>query len=526
MSDAIKPEKAVKAPSLWDALIPMLFLIAMIALSLVLYGIDATSGPLQVALLMGAVVAALVAHKNGHSWEDLARAIVEGISVAMTAIFILLMVGALIGVWNMSGTIATIVYYGIQFLSANWFYFAAAAICALVGLATGSSWTTAATVGVALVGISKVMGISPEIAAGAVISGAYFGDKMSPLSETTILAPQLVGSNIYLHIRSMLWTSIPALAITLAIFLFIGITSDVPLPPVEKDAALLALSSAYNINLLDLLPVAVLLFLSFRRFPAFLTILAGALTGAIVAVLLQPNVVVAFANDPGLSTPIALLKGVWSAMATGFVSSTGIAEIDNLFSGGGMSSMLYTVWLVLGAISFGAVMEYAGFTERLVRPLISRTKSVGGLIASVIVTSIGLNVVAGDQYIAIILPARMFQVEFRKRGLHPEALATAVENSGTVTSPLVPWNSCGAYMSATLGVSTLLYLPYCFFNIANPILGLIYGFTGFKVMRLESEQAAGDEGQAATGASPAEPAAQSEEALPMASRERYVPVTK
>src|SRR6476661_2032377 len=246
MSDEVKPVKAIKPPSLWDAVIPMVFLIAMIALSLVLFGIDATSGPLQVALIMAAVVAALVAHKNGHSWEDLARAIVEGIALAMTAIFILLMVGALIGVWNMSGTIATIVYYGIQFLNATWFYFASALICALVGLATGSSWTTAATVGVALVSISKVIGVSPEIAAGAVISGAYFGDKMSPLSETTVLAPQLVGSNIYLHIRSMMWTSIPALAIALALFALLGLTGNAAVPPIDKDDALNALSSAYN----------------------------------------------------------------------------------------------------------------------------------------------------------------------------------------------------------------------------------------------------------------------------------------
>ncbi|MFL5735141.1 MAG: Na+/H+ antiporter NhaC family protein [Chloroflexia bacterium] len=499
MSDEIKTETAIKPPSLWDALFPMICLVVLIGLSIYLYGIDATSGPLQVALLMGAVVAALVAHKNGHSWERIATSIVEGISVAMTAIFILLMVGALIGVWNMSGTIATIVYYGIQFLSANWFYFAAALICALVGLVTGSSWTTAATIGVALVGISKVIGVSPEITAGAVISGAYCGDKMSPLSETTILAPQLVGSNIYLHIRSMAWSTIPAMVISLAIFAFIGFTSDVPLPPIEKDAALAALSSAYNINILTLLPVVVLLILSLRRYPAFLTILAGALTGALVAVVLQPDVVLAFANAPQLSTPLALLKGVWSAMATGFTSTTGIAPIDKLFSGGGMTSMLSTVWLVLGAMSFGAVMQHVGFTDRLVRPLIVRAKSVGALIATVMGTSIGLNIFAGDQYIAVILPAGMYRVEFQKRRLHPETLATAVENSGTVTSPLVPWNSCGAYMTATLGVSTFLYFPYCIFNLVNPLLGLIYGFTGFKVVRLEPEKAGeavseGDEG--------------------------------
>ena len=498
-----KTEKAIKPATLLDALIPMFFLVVMIGLSVYLYGIDATSGPLQVALMMGAVVAALVAHKNGYTWEQLARAIVEGISLAMTAIFILLMVGALIGVWNMSGTIATIVYYGIQLLSATWFYFASALICALVGVSTGSSWTTAATVGVALMGISKVFGVSPEITAGAIISGAYFGDKMSPLSETTILAPQLVGSNVYTHIRSMVWSSVPAILVAFGVFLFIGLTTDVPLPPIQKDAALAALSSVYHISLWDLLPVAVLLFLAMRRYPPFLTILCGALTGGLVAVVLQTDFVLKFANAPTLSDPLALLKGVWSAMASGFVSTTGIPEIDKLFTGGGMSSMLYTVWLVLGAMSFGAVMEHMEFTDRLVQPLLKRARSTGGLIATVIGTSIGLNIFAGDQYIAVILPARMFVLEFKKRGLDPEALATAVENSGTVTSPLVPWNSCGAYMTATLGVSTFLYFPYCIFNLVNPLLGLIFGFTGFHVSKLEPEKTGGKLTPAP--AAPAEP---------------------
>jgi NhaC family Na+:H+ antiporter len=277
--------------------------------------------------------------------------------------------------------------------------------------------------------------------------------------------------------------------------------------------------------------VAVLLALSLRRYPAFLTILAGALAGGVVAVVMQPDVVLTFANSPDLATPLALLKGVWSAMATGFVLSTGIAPIDKLFSGGGMASMLSTVWLVLGAMSFGSVMQYVGFTDRLVRPFIARAKSTGALIATVMGTSIGLNIFAGDQYIAIILPSGMYKVEFRKRGLHPETLATAVENSGTVTSPLIPWNSCGAYMSATLGVSTFLYFPYCFFNIINPILGLIYGFTGFKVMRLEPAESVVSEATevtaaAAPGENGQESGQEGDVSTPPAYGERRVPVSK
>jgi NhaC family Na+:H+ antiporter len=319
-----------------------------------------------------------------------------------------------------------------------------------------------------------------------VISGAYFGDKMTPLSETTILTPQIVGSNVYAHISSMAKATVPAYLIALVIFFFIGRSVDIP--PVDTTATLQALESAYNISLWNLLPVLVLLLLGLRKYPAFLSILIGTLVGALVAIILQPQVVIAFANDPSLSYWLASLKSVWTAMANGFTASTGYEEIDTLFSGGGMDSMLTTIWLILGAMSFGAMMDYGGFNARLITPVIGRIKSAGGTIATVMLTSLGFNIVAGDQYIAIVLPARMFMVEFRKRGIHPETLATAVENSGTVTSPLIPWNSCGAYMSATLGVSTFVYFPYCFFNFLNFLLGMVYGFAGINVQRLDPEK--------------------------------------
>jgi NhaC family Na+:H+ antiporter len=310
---------------------------------------------------------------------------------------------------------------------------------------------------------------------------------MTPLSETTILTPQIVGSNVYDHIRSMSKATIPAYVISLVLFFIIGRRQEIT-ATVDTSEALTALGSAYNITLWNLLPMAVLLLLGFRKYPAFLSILIGALAGALVAVVLQTQVVLKFADDPALGTPLAMLKGVWMAMANGFSSSSGVEEIDVLFSGGGMSSMLLTVWFILGAMSFGAMMDFGGFNTKLITPLIERVKSVGGTIAAVMATSIGLNIVAGDQYVAIVLPARMFMLEFRKRGLHPETLATAVENSGTVTSPLIPWNSCGAYMTAALGISTFAYLPYCFFNFLNPILGLIYGFAGINVWRLAPEE--------------------------------------
>ncbi len=480
-------EKEIREPSMLDALIPLFFMILLLVASIVLFGIDAATGPLQVALFMSAVVAAVVAHKNGHSWQKLGEEIVKGISLAMSAILILLMVGSLIGVWNMSGTIATMVYYGIKFIDPSWFYFAAALLCGVVGLVTGSSWSTAATLGVAFIGMASAIGASPAITAGAVISGAYFGDKMTPLSETTILTPQIVGSNVYTHIGSMAKASVPAYLITLVLFFFIGRNADVGAVPVDTTATLQALASSYHISLLNLLPVLVLLLLGIRKYPAFLSILIGTLAGALVAVVMQPQIITAFANDPSLGYGLAAVKSVWMAMANGFTATTAYEQINTLFSGGGMSSMLTTVWLILGAMSFGAMMDYGGFNNRLITPLIGRVKSVGGMIATVMLTSLGFNIIAGDQYIAIVLPARMFMLEFRKRGLHPETLATAVENSGTVTSPLIPWNSCGAYMSATLGVSTFVYFPYCFFNFINFLLGMIFGFAGINVMRLDPE---------------------------------------
>ena len=420
---------------------------------------------------MSAVVGAVVAHKNGHSWQRLGEEIVKGISIAMSAILILLMVGALIGIWNMSGTIATMVYYGVK-------YHRSILVLPGRGIALWARWDRnrqlldhGGNAGGCIIGMANTIGASTAITAGAVISGAYFGDKMTPLSETTILTPQIVGSNVYTHIRSMAKATIPAYLISLVIFFLIGRNADMGAVATDTTAALQALESYYNINLLNLLPVLVLLLLGMRKYPAFLSILIGTLVGALVAVVMQPQVIIAFANDSSLGYGLAALKSVWSVMANGFTASSGYEQIDTLFSGGGMDSMLTTIWLILGAMSFGAMMDFGGFNTRLITPIIGRVKSVGGTIATVMITALGLNIVAGDQYIAIVIPARMFMVEFRKRGIHPETLATAVENSGTVTSPLIPWNSCGAYMSAALGVSTFVYLPYCFFNFLNFLLG-------------------------------------------------------
>ena len=463
-----------------DALFPIGLLVLLLGLAIIVYGDEGTSGPIQVALLLCTLVAGLIGLKNGYRWEDMGKAAVDGISTAMGAIFILLAVGALVGTWMMSGTIATLVYYGVRFLNPNWFYAACLLICGVLALSIGSAWTVAGTLGVGLIGIANALGLSPEITAGAIISGAYFGDKMSPLSETTNLAPAVAGTDLYTHIKAMLWTAVPSILVAFALFAVIGLRT-IPEVPLDLTEVLLILEGEFNISLLTLIPLVVVLFMSFRRIAAFPTIMAGALAGGLTAILLQPEVVLAFANDPALSTPVAMLKGVWSAMANGFSISTGYEGLDSLFSRGGMSSMLTTVWLILCAMAFGGVMEYTGLLDRLMEPVVRKAKSDKSIVAATGLTAIGMNIVAGDQYMAIVLPGRMYRELYEERGIAPETLSREIEDTGTITSPLVPWNSCGAYMAATLGIATVAYLPFCFFNLANVIISFGYALTGFQI---------------------------------------------
>src|SRR5512132_2733173 len=479
-----------RPPSLLDALLPIIVLIALIASTIALFGVGATDGPLQVALFLSAAFASLIAFKNGYTVAAVADAAVGGVTSAVGAVFILLAVGALIGTWNMAGTIPTVVHYGIGLLSPTWFYVASAAICALVGTITGSSWTTAGTLGVAFVGMAKVLGLSEEIAAGAVICGAYFGDKMTPLSETTILVPRLVGGGLTVgeHIRNMFWTAGPALGISLVLFLIIGLNAE-PTGAASTEAAQRALEAEFNISLLNLLPLLVVF--SIRKFPPFLSILGSALFAGILACFTQWTLVQAFVNDPSLGPVATGVKAIFGSMATGFVSNTGNEAIDPLLSRGGMASLLTTVWLVRGARSFAAVVEHAGFLNRLLEPVVARARTRGRLILAVNASGIGLNVIAGDQYVSDVLPARMFRSEFARRGLAPQVLSRAVEDSGTVTSVLVPWNTCGAYISGVLGVPTGSYLPYCFFNFLSPVLDVLFGFVGFKVPTIPSTESTG-----------------------------------
>jgi Na+:H+ antiporter, NhaC family len=479
-------DATVRSPRLLDALVPLVTLVVLIGGSLALFGLDALDGPTQVGLMICCAVAALIALKNGHTWQEVQEAGQGAMTSITSAVFILLAVGALIGTWNLSGTIPTLVYYGIQVLVPSWYYVCTALICGAVAMAIGSSWTTAGTIGVGLVGIAVMLGVSPEITAGAVISGAYLGDKLSPLSETTVLTAQLVGVDVPTHIKAQAWTSLPAFGIACVVFTVLGLSGSGDTPDlVPSSIELASLDGIYWITPLNLLPLVLLVVLSVRKAPASLALLGAAMFAGLLGAVLQPDVYADFLGDSHIN-PLGAIEATWSAMANGFDISSGIPEIDRLLSRGGMDSMLLTLWLIIGAVTFGALMEKFGLIGRLIDPLTARAHTTGRLYLTVFGTSFGLNVVAGDQYIALVLPARTFRREFESRGLAPTNLSRLTADSGTVTSPLVPWNSCGAFMASVLGVSTLLYLPFAVFCIASPLLSVVYGFTGFKIARASS----------------------------------------
>jgi NhaC family Na+:H+ antiporter len=473
-----------REPSRLESLVPIVALVALLGLSVFLYGGDSSYGPNQIALIVAAMVAAALGIRNGYTWKELEAGIVHGISLSTGAVLILLMVGALIGTWILSGTVPTMIYYGLGVLSPDWFYAAAVIICAVVALATGSSWTTAGTIGVALVGIASVQGLNLGIAAGAIISGAYFGDKMSPLSDTTNLAPAMAGTDLFTHIRHMLWTTIPSILIALIIFAVIGLSGGAAADAVEIAAMQLQISEQFVVNPLMLLPVALVIALVLYKMPAFPALFIGAFAGALFAVLFQREAVLTFVGDSELSTGWALVQGAWTALHGGFVLESGNAGLDDLLSRGGMVSMLNTVWLILSAMTFGAVMETTGMLQRIANWILGAVRGTGSLIGATLGTAIGMNVIASDQYMAIVLPGRMFRAEFERRGLAPENLSRTLEDSGTLTSVLVPWNTCGAFMAGTLGVATLTYAPFAFFNMLSPIVAAVYGITGISIKRI------------------------------------------
>jgi Na+:H+ antiporter, NhaC family len=473
-----------RAPSLLISFVPVAVLVVLLAASVALFGDGSSGGPNQIALILAAATGILIGIIHGYPWKVLQEGIVHGISLALGAVIILLTVGALIGSWILSGTVPTMISYGLSLLSPAIFLPSACIICALVSVSTGSSWTTAGTVGVALIGIAVAQDLNPGLAAGAVISGAYFGDKMSPLSDTTNLAPAMAGTELFTHIRHMAWTTTPSITIALILFTIIGLNSAAPQDTAGVAQIQAAIGESFVIGAHLLLPVALVIGLVVAKVPAFPALLIGSLVGCVFAALFQPQAVLAYAASPELPAWAGLVKGTWMSLFDGFVLESGNAALDELLSRGGMSGMLTTVWLILAAMMFGAVMETTGMLQRIAASILSLVRGTGSLVAATLLTSVGMNIIASDQYIAIVLPGRMFRAEFARRGLAPKNLSRALEDSGTMTSALVPWNTCGAFMAGTLGVATFAYAPYAFFNLLSPIISAIYGFTGVTIEKI------------------------------------------
>ncbi|MFC4654535.1 Na+/H+ antiporter NhaC [Rheinheimera marina] len=474
---------SVKEPSFLDASLPLVVLVFLLGLSVFLYGSDSSYGPNQIALFVASGVGVIIGLKNGYSWTEIEQAMVKGISLSLGALLILFSVGALIGTWLLSGTVPSLIYYGLQILNPSWFYAASCLLCAVVALAIGSSWTTAATIGVALIGVASGLGMSPVITAGAIVSGAYFGDKMSPVSETTNLAPAVAGSNLFDHIRHMTWTTVPSMVLALILFAVVGFNSQGS----ADDSAIRAISETllqhFNISPLMLVPLLVLMAMAVKKVPAFPTVFIGALLGAAWAVVFQPELVEKM-SDPELNPVLAQLKVVWSTLHGGFVIETGNVELDKLLNGGGMVKMLNTCWLIFSAMMFGAVLEHIGLLRKFIQGILVWAKSTGSLITSTIVTCFATNILTADQYMSIVMPGRMYKEEYERRGLAPVNLSRTLEDGGTITSPLIPWNTCGAYMHGVLNVNPLDYAFYAFFNLINPVLAIIYAYLGIKVLKL------------------------------------------
>lgn len=458
-------------PFVW-ALIPVIALITLLALTIIVY-----EGSGHLPLVLGACVAGLVAWRHGYAWKDMQEGILQAIQLAMGAVLILLVIGVLMGTWLAAGIVPALIAWGLELMSPSWFLPATCAVCSIVSLVSGSSWSTAGTVGLALIGVGDAMDIDPAMSAGAVISGSYFGDKLSPMSDTTNLAPAMAGSELFLHIRHMAWTTGPAWVLAMIGFFVLGLGLEGSGDPGSVASITAVIEAEFDPGAIHLLVPAIVAVMVGLRLPALPTLLTGALLGA------------ALAAFQGVAIPDVL-----TAAMSGFAPNTGSAQVDELLARGGMHSMADTVLLVLCAMSFGGIMERTGQLRTLACKTLAAAKSTGSLIAATILTSLGINILAADQYLAIVIPGRMYAGEYRQRGLDPKNLSRALEDGGTITSPLIPWNTCGAFMSSTLGVATLAYVPYCFLNLLNPLIGIVLGYTGWTIARLSEDPRSASEG--------------------------------
>lgn len=480
-------------------------LIGLLGIVISLFGSDALSGGSQVALLMGLAVCVFISMVFYRvPWQAFEQQIAKTLGGVAVTILILLAVGMLAGSWMVSGIVPTLIYYGVQLLSPQLFLLCACVICALVSLLSGSSWTTIATIGVALLGISHALGINEAVAAGAIISGAYFGDKMSPLSDTTILASSTTGVDLFTHIRYMMFTTMPAFTITLIIFtaMGFGLANDCE---VHVHQYTEGLSATYNISLWTLIVPVLTAILIARRVPSLIVLFLSAMMAGIMALILQPHILMqigapsdlplgsaAFVAgaEKELGEVAALIKGLAITFYGATSIDTGYDELNELVSTGGMTGMLNTIWLILCAMCFGAVMVASGMIESITRVVISWVRSRVGLVASTASTGLFLNITTGDQFISIVLTANMFQNVYERQGYEARLLSRTAEDSATVTSVLVPWNTCGMTQSTVLGVPTIAYLPYCFFNILSPVMTIVVAATGWKIKQITAADSA------------------------------------
>ncbi len=492
-SQEIKPRKPQdehivenRELNIWEALIPVIALVGMLFYNVkYAFGDDALSGSNQFILLLGAAVAAIVGHFNKVSFKQMMEEVAENVKSTTGAILILLMVGSLAGTWLISGIIPTMIYYGLQILNPTIFLASCVIICAIISVATGSSWTTSATVGIALIGIAGALGIPLGMTAGAVLSGAYFGDKISPMSDTTNLAPAMAGTDLFTHIRYMLYTTIPTILVTLIVFIIIGLNLE-PKGVADTSVILQDIKQSFNVSpWLFVVPVLVII-LIVRKTPPLIALLVGTLLGGIAALLFQPNVVAAIGGGETLNFTTAY-KGIMTAITVDTSVATENDILKDLFTAGGMSGMLGTIWLIICAMVFGGVMDGIGALARISKALLKLFHTTFGLFASTVASCLALNVTASDQYLAIVVPGKMYSKAFKDKGLAPENLSRTLEDSGTVTSVLVPWNTCGAYQSGVLGVSVADYFVYAIFNWLSPFTTLLFAAFKIKIRQLTSK---------------------------------------
>jgi NhaC family Na+:H+ antiporter len=472
--------------SLFEAVVPIIFLIVVLTLNVIFFD-DTLSGPNQIALILSAVVAGLIAVRLGYQWESIRAKVVSTIGSAMPSILILLLIGSLAGTWMISGVVPAMIYYGLNIVNPKLFLVTAVLVGSIVSVATGSSWSTIATIGVALLGIGKALGMSEAVVAGAIISGAYFGDKMSPLSDTTNLAPAMAGTDLFTHIKYMSLTTVPSYILTLIIFLIIGLRYDFAGAVINIEAVQSAISGTFNTNILLFLVPIILFAIIIMKVPPIPALIAGTLLGGIFGVIFQPDIITTISEVSGnyaKASYIAVMQSMFGDISL----TTSDPKITELLSTSGMRGMLDTIWLILSAMVFGGIMESAGLLRRITRPIISFAKSTGSLVTSTVVTCLFFNTTASDQYLAIVVPGRMFRKSYEDKDLAPEVLSRTLEDSGTVTSVLIPWNTCGATQSRVLGVDTWVYAPYAFFNIISPFMTIFMAYLNIKIRRISEPE--------------------------------------